>query len=95
MDVLSGTASKAAFQRVLDNVFEPVLRELQTEESSQRQKTELTPVTLEHTLANQPPRSDNTILGRIFQAGAQDSTNPVARKRLYAYASRKGYEGEE
>jgi ribosomal RNA-processing protein 1 len=95
VDVLSCTASKAAFQRVLDNVFDPVLNEIQSEEVGKRQKTDLTPVTLELTLANQPTGLDKAILERLFQAGAKDSTDPVARKRLYAYASKRGYGGDD
>ena len=95
VDVLSCTASKTAFQRVLDNVFDPVLLEIQSGEGGKRQKTDLTPVTLEYTLAHQPTELDKAILERIFQAGAKDDTDPVARKRLYAYASKRGYGGDD
>ena len=93
--MLACTASKAAFQRVLDNVFEPILNEIQSEEVGKRQKTDLTPVTLELTLAKQPEGLDKAILERLFQAGAKDRTDPVARKRLYAYASKRGYGGDD
>lgn len=95
IDALSSAASKAAFQRVLDNVFEPILADLQSEDAGKRQKSDLTPVTLEHTLAGQPKKLDQAILKRMFDAGAAEATDPVARKRLYAYASRRGFAGDD
>lgn len=118
IDVLTQINVKTHFQRVLENVFDPLIDALQSqkkgskqdgenndekrdeeeedEPSSKRRRVESSPSSpYPHLLRDQPADLDAQVLKRLFEHGAKETTDDVNRKRLYSYATRKGYEGDE
>lgn len=102
IDVLAQTSNKAAYQRVLDHIFDPVLGDVQASEADPQSKkrtaattTDLSELSLQRTLAGQKEGLDRDILKRIFAAAARETTDDIARRRLYAYVGKRGYEGDE
>ena len=102
IDVLARTSNKAAYQRVLDHILDPVLDDVQTSEADAQSKkrkaattTDLSELSLQKTLAGQKEGLDRDILKRIFDAAARETTDDIARRRLYAYVGKRGYEGDE
>lgn len=92
------TSNKIHFQRILDNVFDPVLDGLITDSepaSKKRRRMDVKPDTIPTVLAGQGEDTGKAVIKALFDSGASAETDSVTRKRLYMYAAKRGYEGDE
>lgn len=95
IDILSTSGNKLHFQRVILNVFDPLLDALQKAEPiKKKRRTDGTSELLENISSGQEERAGHDILKALFERGASETTNDVSRRRLYSYVARRGYDGE-
>lgn len=102
---LARCINKTSAQRILDNVFDPLLEacttsppeETSTEEPpAKRRKPDNGAVeddtpSFPHVVGDNGPALRDAVLKRIFDVAAQPDTDPVNRRRMYAYAAKQGY----
>lgn len=102
---LSVAINKTAIMRITENIFDPLLdaigknadAEDESEPPAKRRKGDDAVSKEEeqygNILADQPSDIRNLILRCIFDQGAKPQTEGTNRRRLYMYASGKGFDG--
>ena len=96
LDVLSVTNNKSHFQRVITNIIDPIVDagQADTDRISKKKRLEPSQPSFHKIWSGQKKDMKKDILRALFERGANEATETINRKRLYAYVIKNGYDGD-
>lgn len=96
LDVLSATNNKSHFQRVITNIIDPIVDagQVDTDRISKKRRLEPSQPSFHKIWSGQKKDMKKDILRALFERGANEVTDTINRKRLYAYVIKNGYDGD-